>query len=127
MNRRDFMGTSVGACLAASGVASRIEAAAASDQSCLASPLDTKLAVRPVMTNMVHTGVWEGPCRWNAVSVSDEKRHAEASFAGWSTQIGQQLGGVTQQSRLELLDRRGQLRCHLAVRSRAPRRRVDCR
>ena len=93
MNRRDFMGTSVGACLAASGVAGRIAAAAASDQSGLASPLDTKLAVRPVMTSMVHTGVWEGPCRWNAVSVSEEKRRAEASFAHWSTQISEQLGG----------------------------------
>jgi hypothetical protein len=93
MNRRDFMGTSVGACLAASGLAGRTAAAAASDQSGLASPLDTKLAVRPVMTSMVHTGVWEGPCRWNAVSVSDEKRHAAASFAGWSTQVTEQLGG----------------------------------
>lgn len=93
MNRRDFMGTSMGTCLAASGIAGRMAAAAASGQSALVSPLDTKLAVRPVMTSMVHTGVWEGPCRWNAVSVSDEKQHAAASFARWSTQISQQLGG----------------------------------
>lgn len=93
MNRRDFMGTSVGACLAASSVAGRIAAAAESDLSDLVSPLNTRLAVRPVMTSMVHTGVWEGPCRWNAVSVSDEKQRAAASFAGWSKQVSQQLGG----------------------------------
>jgi len=100
MNRRDFMGTSMSACLAASGIAGRMAEAAASGQSALVSPLDTKLAVRPVMTSMVHTGVWEGPCRWNAVSVSDEKRHAAASFARWSTQVSQQLGG---QSGVEML------------------------
>ena len=95
MNRRDFMGTSVGACLAVSSVAGQIAAAATSGQSDLVSPLETKLAVRPVMTSMVHTGVWEGPCRWNAVSVSDEKQRAAASFARWSAQVTQQLGGQT--------------------------------
>ena len=94
------MGTSVGACLAASGVAGQIAAAAASDQSDLVSPLETKLAVRPVMTSMVHTGVWEGPCRWNALSVSDEKQNAAASFARWSAQVTQQLGS---QAGIELL------------------------
>ena len=92
MDRRDFMGTSVGACLAASGLAGRIAAAAAPDGSVLTSPRDTKLAVRPVMTNMVHTGVWEGPCRWSAVSVGEEKRRAEVSFANWSKHVSEQLG-----------------------------------
>ena len=92
MNRRDFMGSSLGAFLAAGGTAAGVEAAAAKDDGAPASPRDTKLAVRPVMTNIIHTGAWEGPCRWKSISVSEEKSRAETGFAHWSKQVTEQLG-----------------------------------
>ena len=55
MHRRDFMQTSLGAVLAAA--VRQLEAADAGVASPLASPRATKLAVRPVMTDIVHTGV----------------------------------------------------------------------
>ena len=92
MNRRDFMGGSLGAMLVASGMASGVEAADAPDDEAPAGTRGTKLTVRPVMTNIVHTAPWEGPCRWTAVPVSEEKARTEASFAGWSQQVAKQLG-----------------------------------
>ncbi len=91
MNRRDFMGSSLGAFLAGA-VAGRTQGADTSEGPPFVSPRDTKLAVRPVMTNIIHSGVWEGPCRWRAVSVADEKSGAEANFARWSKQVTQDLG-----------------------------------
>lgn len=49
-----------------------------------ANPQATQLVVKPVMTNIVHTGVWEGPYRWRGVSVEDERKYAAQSFARWS-------------------------------------------
>lgn len=42
-----------------------------------------KLRVKPVMTNMVHTDVWEGPCRFNVVSVAKEAENAKNWYARW--------------------------------------------
>jgi hypothetical protein len=36
------------------------------------------------MTNMVHTGVWEGPCRFNVVTVEEEKRRVKQYYDSWS-------------------------------------------
>ncbi|MBN2476143.1 MAG: hypothetical protein JXB62_16140 [Pirellulales bacterium] len=99
MNRRDFMGSSLAAFLAGAFVG-RTQGAGASEGGSLVSPRDTALAVRPVMTNIVHSGLWEGPCRWDAVGVADERSGAEANFARWSKQVVQDLGG---QAGIELL------------------------
>ena len=40
------------------------------------SPHLNKLKVKPIMTNMYHTAVWEGPCRVNVVSPEEEKQRA---------------------------------------------------
>jgi len=92
MKRRDFLGVGVGSAIAATAVrpwsmlaAFGADEAAAGDT--LISPRDVRLRIKPVMTNIVHTGVWEGPCRWKSVSVEDEARYAASSFAHWSQQL----------------------------------------
>ncbi len=46
------------------------------------SPL-AKLRVKPIMTNMVHSDVWEGPCRFNVVPVAKEKENVQRSYEAW--------------------------------------------
>ena len=46
-----------------------------------------KINLKPVMTNIVHTGAWEGPCRWQRISVSEEKAQVEKNFIRWSREI----------------------------------------
>ena len=48
------------------------------------NPREVKINLKPVMTNLIHTDVWEGPCRWAPASVSGEKVRAEESFLRWS-------------------------------------------
>ncbi|HUU30192.1 MAG TPA: hypothetical protein VM123_20500 [archaeon] len=48
------------------------------------NPCDVKINLKPVMTHIIHTGKWEGPCRWDPVSVSEEKARAEESFIKWA-------------------------------------------
>jgi len=48
------------------------------------TPLDTKVNIKPVITNIVHTDTWEGPCRWRGISPAEERANAEAAFARWS-------------------------------------------
>ncbi len=43
-----------------------------------------KLRVKPIMTNMIHSGVWEGPCRFNVVSVAEEKENVRRSYEDWT-------------------------------------------
>ena len=66
------------------------------------SPRDVRLRIKPVMTNIVHTGVWEGPCRWKSVSVEDEAKYAETSFANWSKQLKEK--GLGRPGDVELLE-----------------------
>jgi len=51
------------------------------------SPRDVKINLKPVVTDIIHTGTWEGPCRWNRVEVSIEKARVEESFNRWSKEI----------------------------------------
>lgn len=93
MNRRGFLGTGIGTVLVAGSRNTTLTPAAASQAAAqavaanLPSPLEVKLNLKPVMTNIIHTGVWEGPCRWRAVSRREETRQAEARFARWSREI----------------------------------------
>lgn len=95
MNRRHFLGTGLGTLAAA---AAAHEAALSTESpgaapgafvppDDLPSPRNTRLHVKPVMTNIVHTDTWEGPCRWRGISPADEKAGAEQSFARWSEQL----------------------------------------
>jgi len=91
MNRRGFLATSVGT-IVAGAAASQVFAA---DQAATPAPAgdipmhprDTKLCVKPVMLNLIHTAEWQGPCRWTSVKPEVERANAEQSFAQWSKQL----------------------------------------
>ncbi len=51
-----------------------------------------RLNLKPVMTNMIHTDVWEGPCRFNVQSPREEKAAAQQRFTNWSAAI--KAGGL---------------------------------
>ena len=97
MNRRDFLASSVGGMVLAAAAGNESlagqppqpqpQTGPAAEEPI--SPRLVKLNVKPVMTSLIHTGVWEGPCRWRAVSVADEKAYAEGSFTRWSQQLKQ--------------------------------------
>lgn len=88
MNRREMLGGL--ASLAAPGLAG---ADLQSCEPCVAvhppaprSP-HRKLRVKPVMTNMVHSDVWEGPCRFNVVTVEKEAANVKAQYARWVERV----------------------------------------
>jgi hypothetical protein len=90
MDRREFLSGMGGLLAAASSGSVRGEGPAAPEAPRPAgSATDPfpKLNVKPVLTNIVHTGMWEGPCRWSAVPPAQEKANAEGSFAGWSKDL----------------------------------------
>jgi hypothetical protein len=86
MNRRTFLqgALAAGGAPALGAVASP---AAVDYDSGLPSPHGVKLTLKPVTTNMIHTGVWEGPCRFNVVSVAEETARVHGHFASWRTQV----------------------------------------
>ena len=42
-----------------------------------------KLRVKPIMTDMIHSDVWEGPCRFNVVPAAKEKENVQRSYTAW--------------------------------------------
>ncbi len=90
MKRRDFLATGLGAVVA--GAAADVLAADSTGHQARAGktadipfhPRDIKLCVKPVMTNLVHSAVWEGPCRPTAVTPEMERASNERHFAAWS-------------------------------------------
>jgi L-fucose isomerase-like protein/cellobiose-specific phosphotransferase system component IIB len=40
------------------------------------------------MTDMIHSDVWEGPCRFNVVPVTKEKENVQRSYTAWSKALG---------------------------------------
>jgi L-fucose isomerase-like protein len=50
-------------------------------------PRDIKLCVKPVMTNIIHSAMWQGPCRPTSVTPAAERAGAERRFADWSKQF----------------------------------------
>jgi hypothetical protein len=108
MKRRDFLMTqTVGVVTAASGgfPSARLAMAQpmlATPSDPITSPNDTRLHVKPVMTNLIHTDVWEGPCRWKGVSPSEEAKNAGEAFGRWTRQLREkELGPL---SHVHLLD-----------------------
>ena len=51
------------------------------------SPYLNKLIVKPVITAMYHTDVWEGPCRFNVTSMEEEKMMAHKAYENFSNAI----------------------------------------
>jgi len=96
MKRRDlFKGTlsaAAGGALVAPAMPETAQQAPACD-SCSVTPFpavpspSAKLRIKPVMTNIIHSGVWEGPCRFNVVAVEKEKQAVQQSYAGWTKAV----------------------------------------
>ena len=56
--------------------------------------MDVKVNVKPVFSNMVHSGVWEGPCRVGTpeqLSPSYEIRTGKEQFAIWAQELRDNL------------------------------------
>jgi len=95
MDRRDFLATSFGTMVAgaaAEQAASATEAKAEwkgddGTSGAVLHPRDVKLCVKPVMASLIHTGEWQGPCRWTSVTPEVEKANAAQSFARWTKQL----------------------------------------
>ena len=51
------------------------------------SPYLSKLIVKPIITGMYHTDIWEGPCRFNVASMEQEKAAALRSFDSFADNI----------------------------------------
>jgi len=111
MNRRKLLGGGLGTLAAGKLLAISSDANDPSEtnqrgpsemaNSVAVPPPDVKLAVKPVMTNLIHSGVWEGPCRFNVVSVSEEKARVMASYDRWVKSI--QAGKFTFGEAAEIL------------------------
>jgi hypothetical protein len=97
MNRRGFLGAGLGSIVAATAAGQHAAGAASGASEPISQPgtgkatppADVRLHVKPVMTNIIHSGVWEGPCRWHSVCVETETEQAEKRFAGWSKQLNE--------------------------------------
>jgi len=97
MNRRRFLQTGIGA-LAAGSAAFQGCRTTSDARSTKSSPgvsaawsqnlvRQTRINVKPVMTNMVHTDVWEGPCRFNVMTPEEEMAAAKKRFSDWAAGI----------------------------------------
>lgn len=86
MNRRGFLATGIGTMVV--GAAAGEPTPSAPPAATLpAHPRGTRLRVKPVMTTIVHSAEWEGPCRWESVPPATEKANGEKWFAAWSKQL----------------------------------------
>jgi L-fucose isomerase-like protein len=59
---------------------------------CGIRPQQTRLIIKPLMTNMIHSGVWEGPCRFDVMSVEEETRRVHEYYNYWSNNLDHLLG-----------------------------------
>ncbi len=94
MKRRSFIKNSLGATITGVAMANRLfvkplmgNNTALMSQIDIPSPHLSKLVVKPIMTNMYHTAEWEGPCRFNVVSMDGEKARAFEAFKNFRNQI----------------------------------------
>jgi len=111
MNRRDFLGTSLagvggtavsGEILAQAPDAQGGELSSREDRKKPPDPADVTLYVKPVMTNLLHTGTWEGPCRWARVSVEQERKQVEEAYLRWPQEL--RAGGLGQAKGIQVLE-----------------------
>jgi len=108
MNRRDFLATGLGAAAAGAAGEGLLIAADSPGEGTRPGgagqiplhPRDVKLCVKPVMANIIHSAVWQGPCRWTAVPPEVERERAEKRFADWSKQLKTKGLGRAEEVRL---------------------------
>jgi len=97
MNRRSFLQTTIGAmaagnaalqgCRTTSDASSRTVSAVLSSDWHQNPVRRTRIHLKPVMTDIVHTDVWEGPCRFNVVTPREEMDAAQKRFRNWAADI----------------------------------------
>jgi hypothetical protein len=110
MKRRCFLATGLGAVVAGAATDGMIIAGAPAGQGAPGGdtgpaalhPRDIKLCVKPVMTHVIHSAAWQGPCRWTSPSPEEEKASAEQWFADWSRQL--QTNGVGRAEDVRVLE-----------------------
>src|SRR5512143_3991638 len=96
MQRRDLLTGTFKAVAGSSLLAQVMSAAQAASAVCapcdsapfpaVPSPL-AKWREKPIMTNMVHSDVWGGPCRFNVVPVAKERENVQRSYDAWSKAV----------------------------------------
>ena len=104
MKRRDFPGAGLGAGLGSMVLSAASEGAQAAQPAVrearpasepVVQARDVVFCVKPVVISMIHTDVWEGPCRWKAIPPAEEKTNGEKAFAQLTKQIaGWDFSGV---------------------------------
>ena len=96
MQRRDLLTGSLKAVAGSSLLAHVVSAAPREPGPCdpdaaapfpVVPPPLAKLRIKPIMTNMVHSDVWEGPCRFNVVPVARERENVRRSYDSWSKAV----------------------------------------
>lgn len=93
MNRRSFLQTSIGTLVAGNAAlqgcrtALHAPSAAVSTPWSQILPRQTRINLKPVMTNLIHTDVWEGPCRFSVQTPSGEMAAAQKRFNEWAADI----------------------------------------
>ena len=97
MDRRGFLRTGIGTLLAgnvalqgcrtAPNAPLGVSLSDASDAWSQSLVRETRINVKPVMTDMVHTAVWEGPCRFDMLTPSQEMAAAQKRFSEWAAKI----------------------------------------
>ncbi len=110
MRRREFLATGIGAAVAGASAGQLIIAAEPDGQTPPAQgnpgtslhPRDTKLCVKPVMANLIHSASWQGPCRPTSVAPEAERADAERRFADWCQQL--KTNGLGRAEDVQLLE-----------------------
>lgn len=94
MNRRKFLKNSIGITVTGSTIINSLYMPHAFGSTLydlppidIPSPHLIRLKIKPIMTNMYHTDIWEGPCRFNVVSTEEEKKRAFNAFDSFSNEL----------------------------------------
>ena len=96
MHRRDFIKTTTVAGVTGSAVINglyrnTLYSNSGPLQIDIPSPYLSKLIIKPVITGMYHTDIWEGPCRFNVASMEEEKKIALRAFESFSRTVRSEL------------------------------------
>ena len=69
----------------------------------LPDPQMNKLVVKPIMTNMYHTDKWCGPCRFEILTMEEEKQQVLRSFEDFRREIDNNISGIDRPN-IEMLE-----------------------
>ena len=51
------------------------------------NPCEIKINLKPVMASLIHSGVWEGPCRPESLEPDQERANSKEQFKEWVEEI----------------------------------------